>query len=273
MVHTNEIAPWQATAAYLYVLRLDTTDLAWEYLRRHPGYRACWRRADSQTTKAVSAWGLVRLENPDRDARQAHPVWDARLPALLHLRAGGPAQPMVGGVLDADEQAGLNLWHIPGRKDLTVLTDDLALQARDGARCLRVRLDAAVLTGAPTHCVVPLDARLHAQAALLTDYAARFAPRRASALRQASRVAAQASRVSQANLRHLRALQALDGVRAGASQRLIAEVLYGPERVREDWHADSALRAQFRHGLARALALMRGGYLGLAGLRHATPDE
>ena len=48
--------PWQAQAAYLYILDLDGQALAWEYLRRHPGYRAEWlalgRRAD------VRHWGL-----------------------------------------------------------------------------------------------------------------------------------------------------------------------------------------------------------------------
>ena len=276
MAHSTQAAPWQATAAYLYVLRLDATDLAWEYLRRHPDYQACWRRADRRAASAASAWGLARLENPDLDARQAHPIWDARLPALLHLRAAHPLRWMADEMADADSETRLNLWHIPGRKDLAVLPDGLALQARDGARCLRARLDAGVLAGAPAQCVVPLDARIHTQAALLTVFAARFAPRRASAARpvaSATRMAADAARVNQASLRHLRALQALDGVRAGASQRLIAEVLYGSDRVREEWQADSALRAHLRHSLARALALMRGGYLGLAGLRHAALDE
>lgn len=276
MAHSTQAAPWQATAAYLYVLRLDATDLAWEYLRRHPDYRACWHDADRRAANAASPWGLVRLENPTLDAREAHPIWDARLPALLHLRAAHPPGWAADEMADADSEVGLNLWHIPGRKDLAVLPDGLALQARDGARCLRARLDAGVLAGAPAQCVVPLDARIHTQAALLTVYAARFAPRRAPAARpvaSATRMAGDAARVSQASLRHLRALQALDGVLAGASQRLIAEVLYGSDRVREGWQADSALRAHLRHSLARALALMCGGYLGLAGLRHAAPDE
>ena len=266
MAHSTQAAPWRATAAYLYVLRLDATDLAWEYLRRHPDYRACWRRAGRQAALDASAWGLVRLENPALDARQAHPLWDARLPALLHLRAAHPPDRRADDMAAVGSDGGLSLWHIPGRKDLAVLPDGMALQVRDGARCLRARLDAAVLAGASAQCVVPLDARMHAQAALLTLYAARLAPRRALAGSQAVRAAAQASRVGQAGLRHLRALQALDGMQAGASQRLIAEVLYGPDRVRDDWYADSALRAQLRHGLARALTLMRGGYLGLAGL-------
>ena len=36
--------PWYPTAAYLYVLHLDSLALAWEYLRRHPDYRLDWLR-------------------------------------------------------------------------------------------------------------------------------------------------------------------------------------------------------------------------------------
>ncbi|MFM9870357.1 DUF2285 domain-containing protein [Achromobacter xylosoxidans] len=118
-----------------------------------------------------------------------------------------------------------------------------------------------MLAGRPARCVVPLDTRLHDQAALLAAHAAHFAPRRACVVRPAP-CPAITVRVSQAHLRHLRALQALDGVLAGASQRRIAQVLYGGERVRQDWHADSALRGQLRHSLARAFALTHGGLPG-----------
>jgi len=33
---------WTATAAYLYVLHLRPSELAWEYLRRNPVYRNEW---------------------------------------------------------------------------------------------------------------------------------------------------------------------------------------------------------------------------------------
>ncbi|WP_354320128.1 DUF6499 domain-containing protein [Pseudacidovorax sp. 1753] len=46
-------APWQSNAAYLYLLDLDGHDLAWEYLRRHPGYRRAWRRG-----QPLRRWGL-----------------------------------------------------------------------------------------------------------------------------------------------------------------------------------------------------------------------
>ncbi|MNL48666.1 hypothetical protein D3C87_1715430 [compost metagenome] len=71
--------------------------------------------------------------------------------------------------------------------------------------------------------------------------------------------------VTRAALLHLRALQALDGLQAGASHRDIAQALFGLEAVALRWQADGELRAQVRHLLRRAEAYMRGGYLVLVG--------
>lgn len=52
-------APWCAAAAYLYALELDGPALAWEYLRRHPGYRAAWLGAGRGRRSAIALrWGL-----------------------------------------------------------------------------------------------------------------------------------------------------------------------------------------------------------------------
>jgi hypothetical protein len=52
-------APWSAGAAYLYTLDLDGPALAWEYLRRHPGYRTAWQRGQLQRNRAAAhRWGL-----------------------------------------------------------------------------------------------------------------------------------------------------------------------------------------------------------------------
>lgn len=71
MAEPHHLAHWYPTAAYLYVLCLDTLALAWEYLRRHPDYRLDWlhraRRPD-----AAHRWGLRLLEDPALDARDAH---------------------------------------------------------------------------------------------------------------------------------------------------------------------------------------------------------
>src|SRR3546814_1439812 len=65
---------WYPTAAYLYTLHLDGPALAWEYLRRNPDYRRNWLRR-RRRPQAAQRWGLRLLEDPDLDARDAHPVW------------------------------------------------------------------------------------------------------------------------------------------------------------------------------------------------------
>ena len=54
---------WYPTAAYLYVLHLNGPALAWEYLRRNPGYRRDWLRR-RRWPDAAQAWGLRLLEDP-----------------------------------------------------------------------------------------------------------------------------------------------------------------------------------------------------------------
>lgn len=59
-MHSDTIpSPWAAPAAYLYALDLDGPALAWEYLRRHPGYRAAWLSAPRKRRAAIAPrWGL-----------------------------------------------------------------------------------------------------------------------------------------------------------------------------------------------------------------------
>ena len=69
-VHAS--APWRATAAYLYTLDLDGPALAWEYLRRHPAYRADWSAMPrAQRHSGAARWGLRfrRRPTPGRTPR------------------------------------------------------------------------------------------------------------------------------------------------------------------------------------------------------------
>ena len=68
MVIPHHFAHWYPTAAYLYILGLDTLALAWEYLRRHPDYRLDWLRR-ARRPDAAHRWGLRLLEDPALDAR------------------------------------------------------------------------------------------------------------------------------------------------------------------------------------------------------------
>ena len=242
-------SPWHASAAYLYVLHLDGPVLAWEYLRRHPGYRLAWHRYDSGTAQS---WGLRKLEDPALDAREALPDWlNARASAIRVIPDDDPAP----------EASPFELWRLPGRKMLQHDGRGLLLAVRWPGCCVRLMLTPELHDGMPhaftmRACRKPCE-RYRDLANALDQLAA------------ASRCepsAATSPRPSPSALQALLTLQALDANQAGASLREIAEGLFGSTGVASDWHADSALRARVRRLVQRGRSLMDGGYRELAGL-------
>lgn len=153
-----------------------------------------------------------------------------------------------------------DLWRIPGRKRLALDGHDLALTAALSAQRMRLLLSGALADGAAYAGAVPLTPRLRSQ--LDAFYAQQQALEGHAAHRDPARP------ITRAALLHLRALQALDALQAGASHRDIAQALFGLEAVVLRWHEDGELRAQVRHILRRAEAYMAGGYLALAGVSH-----
>ena len=99
---------WYPTAAYLYVLHLNGPALAWEYLRRNPGYRRDWLRR-RRWPDAAQAWGLRLLEDPALDARDAHPAWFPDHDAVVQLLPDADPPP---------EADAFEFWRVPGRKQL-----------------------------------------------------------------------------------------------------------------------------------------------------------
>ncbi|MBP6892892.1 MAG: DUF2285 domain-containing protein [Pseudacidovorax sp.] len=163
-----------------------------------------------------------------------------------------------GGVVAASAHIVFDLWRVPGDKQL-MAGPDAVLSVSIGPRHARFLIDAGLSSGAPFVVTVPLTTHLRGQLAAFEAAAGLLEGR--------TLPAAHARSVGRDGRLHLRALQALDAMQAGASHRDLAVALFGSRAVRADWHADGALRAQVRHLIARAEGFMRGGYLGLAGLR------
>jgi Family of unknown function (DUF6499) len=56
---TTPHTDWRASAAYIYILHLDSTSLAWEYLRRNRAYRRDWSRFVRQYPgRLARKWGM-----------------------------------------------------------------------------------------------------------------------------------------------------------------------------------------------------------------------
>src|SRR5256885_1793612 len=130
MAELRHFAPWYPTAAYLYVLCLDTLALAWEYLRRHPDYRIDWLRR-ARRPDAAHHWGLRLLEDPTLDARDAHPAWLPGHEAVVQLHPDADPPP---------EATAFAFWRIPGHKQLLHDGKGLALIARSPGLCQRYAL-------------------------------------------------------------------------------------------------------------------------------------
>jgi len=69
-----KIQPWRASAGYLYILRLQPRELAWEYLRRNPDYRLGWSAFDQSQLRLDPHWRLKcpRRSFPRRTRRAAN---------------------------------------------------------------------------------------------------------------------------------------------------------------------------------------------------------
>lgn len=153
MVSPHNFAHWYPTAAYLYVLGLDTLALAWEYLRRHPDYRLDWLRR-ARRSDAGHRWGLRLLEDPALDARDAHPAWLPGHTGVVQLYPDADPPP---------DAAAFDFWNIPGHKHLLHDGKRLALIARSpGQSCAsrwRPAWRTAWLSPMPITAVLP---HLHA---------------------------------------------------------------------------------------------------------------
>ena len=247
-------APWCVPAAYFYALDLDGPALAWEYLRRHPRYRAEYSASMRLRSEWPARWGLRVAEDPSLDAREACPQWQADAEGLLHVRVSQTRGTNQGDAADRR----FDLWRVPGRKHLTLGDTDFTLTTELHARRIRVSLDSRLGDGADYVCAAPLAPNLRGQ---LDDFNAQ-----AKALMGHMPVVVSLRTASRSALLHHRALQALDAAQAGTSHRDIAKALFGLEAATARWHADGELRAQVRHLLRRAEAYMRGEYRTLAGV-------
>ena len=236
---------WHPSAAYLYVLHLDGPALAWEYLRRNPEYRRAWQRHRRRPRHEALRWGLRLLEDPTRDARDAHPDWFPDPSSVVQVYPD--TDPTADALL-------FQLWRFPGRKHLTHDGKRLLLTTQLVDRMLRMAISPALEDGMAYAYAVragcQLRERWRAIEADLAMFDAASAHRSAIAIGRPGRTA----------ILHMRTLQALDGTLAGSSQRALAEVLFGITAVAERWSNDSDLRAQVRRLIRRGQTLMGGEY-------------
>lgn len=165
---------------------------------------------------------------------------------MPHVRSAPPRDTGHGSVF--------HFWDIRGRKRLLHTGVDLNFCADSGAERWYASLSKSLEDGA-TSCIT------------MPQVVDRFAHKRLLKQLGGDALHGHVLSVTRVDLLHMRCLQALDALQAGCRQKEVAIAIFGAQEVATNWHADSELRAQVRHIIARSKIFMESGYRQLAGLR------
>lgn len=256
------------TAAYDYLSRLSPDRWAWEYLRRNEAFRAdaaLRGPEDISERKAPCAdirilrprvsqalaerWGLAFMPSPGLNGFEADAVWSHYVFPDQFEVACTPRRP--GEACDVFERGVMVC-------DVTHITDRHAreyLLVRRQGRVLQVRCTGmSLLSQEP--------ARMKPQLASIDRYRKRLVIQNFAHRLYARSLKPAAARWTKTTQILRNGLIALDGQKAGLSQREIACLMHGHRLVAEGWGSDtSTLRASVRYLLRKAEALREGGYL------------
>jgi hypothetical protein len=244
-VSSAPASDWRDAASYAHLLESDRRMFAWEWLRRSPMYRRAWSRygdvPDSPVAiRVASRFCLAALEDPGLDSAKARPIWRAERDP--HVLSAAAAQ----GTLPHCEL--FDILRLAPWASVAIGADgNEQWLLSDGRWVLRIDIVDGTLLGGPALLRYSLEGlaslvpRLKSLA-LLVELGARGVsarlPRRPE--RRASRWVVE--------------LRAADALAAGASQRQLAEQLFG-EAARSGWRLDSdayRLRVQRLARSARA---------------------
>jgi hypothetical protein len=245
---------WSDPDKYAYVNSLPASGCAWEFLRRNPDYQRAWRAISSEPHRSdgesagAAAWGLVRFESPERDARSANVFW--------HRTVSRDVLPVIASRAEHLEQA----EKIP----LTQLQCRVTFQTGlDGEQHILFAEDGRFLQ-LEVHGLQGLEnVRLTTEIMLSPGLsAARVrALKRFSDVITHGRLRAFLYPPDKRAYRLARLLQVLDGRNARAPYRDIALAIFGEERVSADWSDPGAhLRDHLRRAFRSGRALMMSGY-------------
>ena len=235
---------------YAYLRTIDRAGIMWEWLRRDPAYIGWDLRASSATggTPPVPLrWRVWLAEDPALPAPEARILWRADLdPGTLRVRAqpSGPRDPR-----------GLPLHHLRDWLAVAIGSDghEHAVLS-NGLQHLRLDVEAGSLREGPVLLHYGHPSRRSWEAGLI-------AMRRLMALCAERRFPAELFPPEPHPDRWIELLRVSDALRCGASQRDLAEMLFGCERARAEWQGPSdSLRSRVRRLVHQVRGLAGGGY-------------
>ena len=256
MAAGDAFAPdWRDAAAYRSLLDADRSFLAWEWLRRNPGYRAAAERAfqagsgdQVESREPPGRWGLHAFEPPGAAVPAARPIWSADVDPFV---LGVEAVPSTGNDafdLERFDAVSTLVSAADGREHLLM---------SDGLRAIRIDVAAGTIADRSAELRFRLHGLASAERPLLTL-------RRLLALCRTGRFCRSLHAPEARARRWVLMLRARDALAAGAGQREIAAVLLSDEAGQPRWRTQSpSLRSQAQRLVRGARHMASGGYLGL----------
>lgn len=250
----NVMSDWRDASSYGWLDALPAAGWAWEFLRRSPDYRASFEQFSEGHQTSVgrtSAWGLLRLEDPNLNALIANVFWQNDVSRqILPLTVGLNGKENKTEFLDPSKLAcRTTILQRPteGGQEVLFTQQGRTLQ-------LSISGDVPLLQALLLTPVLP--PREHCRARLM-------AVRRLTDLMVHASLRPSLYPRERRSRRLIQVLQALDGWLEKANQREIATAVFGEDRVARDWHSPgNHLRDQVRRAIASGRSLMSDRYRG-----------
>ena len=266
-----------ATGRYNYLWRMTGDRWSWEYLRRDPRYRADAKSMSPDDVSEMTVcnhikvyksrvpqtiaerWGLVMMVDPDLNAIDANTVWTAK---------AFPDQVAINVVPRAENERCEIYDKSVALCKISHFTDSVGrefLITRGNGCLFQSRCQGLSLLG-----LEPVKMELR-----MTDFESY--KRKAKAHEDGMRVFggdpdAETPKWTKRTQMLRDGLIALDCLELGMSQRDIAKVIYGVERVNDEWD-EGRMRVGVNYLVSRAIGLRDGGFrLELLG-SHLGPNQ
>lgn len=252
------VSAGHAAASYSYLEDAQPCDLAWEWLRRDPDYRRAaearrWPDAGAVVVPAAPLastrrWGCLDLPDAEHTWQDARILWTAALDRSVLKVLALPANARCGIAIDLSHH---------GSATVVQGLDCEHVLLRAGTLGIRLDVTAGSLIEGPASLVHDLAGDRPVEKTMA-------ALKRFLEFSREDRVSKPRTRSGLRLRREIAALRVHDALALGASIRDVGIMLFGLDRVREEW-AGEALKSQCRRLIAHARSMASGGYRLLLG--------
>ena len=264
---TPEHVDWEIEGEFDYTDTLSLPEWGWEFLRRNPDYRKDWEQAKhcfanieyvgegvvidvGNCACDLLRWGCLYSSDPIADARTSRILWQPNLCShVLRLKSLPVSNNSHGDGFVCETAKCWSVLLVGGDREQHLLFCDAGRKLQVVVQGENVRQPVSLIWDSS----VDSKSRNQIRWKRCFDdlqWAGRLIPSHFGLVPRAALLK--------------RALIALDGSLAGASQRQIAAALFGASIVSEKWDAPGRpLRYKVRRAIRAGNKLMRGGYRNL----------